>query len=348
MKEMLAKAKRTPGHGMRGQSGQSALFMVLVLLVVAALVVGPLLGLMGTGLKAGQMHESSVQQLYAADSGVEDAIYWLLHGKDTEGYWTWDEAAGFGERDPYPDYPYKINDMSVDVTVERMDDVGANIYKVTSTATSVDGSSTVLSTVWAVPESLGGFDSLDPHETWDGNVYIEGDDTLKNHCHIVGDVVVTGDLTLNAWTGITGNIGVEGDFTLNAQTNVTGNLCSSGNITIKAQAVLNGDILLSVNGSQTIELQGNAEVGDIYVTSNVTSNVTGNNTVTISLKHNDTVGNIYVTESVQLIQDFHQGATYEDIYDGNPPNGPNWDGEDPPECPGMPVSGARILTYELL
>ena len=59
----------------RNQSGQSALIMVLILLVLGVLILGPLLGFMGTGLKAGQTHEELTEELYAADAGVEDAFW---------------------------------------------------------------------------------------------------------------------------------------------------------------------------------------------------------------------------------------------------------------------------------
>ena len=99
----------------RKQSGQGVLAVVLVLVILAALILGPLLGFMGTGLKEGQMHESKVQELYAADSGVEDALNWLIQGKPTDGNWDWTWDGSTGERNSY-----QINDMTVDVTVEAL------------------------------------------------------------------------------------------------------------------------------------------------------------------------------------------------------------------------------------
>ncbi len=57
----------------RNEKG-NVLITVLILLVVGGLVMAPLLGLMSTGLMAGQVYERKTAQLYAADAGVEDAI----------------------------------------------------------------------------------------------------------------------------------------------------------------------------------------------------------------------------------------------------------------------------------
>jgi hypothetical protein len=118
----------------RNESGQAVLAMVLVLLVVGALIMGPLLGFMGTGLKAGQMHETKTLEYYAADSGVEDAIFWLpelqQNGGSAGPYTNWTRAT-----------PYCINDADVGVTIQ---DEAGGFYKITSTASSDDGGNTTI------------------------------------------------------------------------------------------------------------------------------------------------------------------------------------------------------------
>ena len=71
----------------RDESGK-ILILALVLLVVGVLLLTPLLGLMSTGLIAGQVHERKTAELYAADAGVEDALWRIRHGIDipTDGY----------------------------------------------------------------------------------------------------------------------------------------------------------------------------------------------------------------------------------------------------------------------
>ena len=58
----------------RDEKGQ-VFILVLILLVVGGLILTPLLGLMSTGLMAGQVYERKMDQYYSADAGVEDAIW---------------------------------------------------------------------------------------------------------------------------------------------------------------------------------------------------------------------------------------------------------------------------------
>ena len=62
-------------RAIRDEKGAGVLALVLVLLVVGGLILTPLLGLMSTGLMAGQAYERHTDRLYAADAGVEDAIW---------------------------------------------------------------------------------------------------------------------------------------------------------------------------------------------------------------------------------------------------------------------------------
>ncbi len=62
----------------RDEEGQ-AFILVLIFLLVGGLIIAPLLGFMSTGLKVGQMHEEKMEGLYAADAGVEDALYKIIN-----------------------------------------------------------------------------------------------------------------------------------------------------------------------------------------------------------------------------------------------------------------------------
>ncbi len=72
---------------MREETGK-VLIMVLILLVVGGLILTPLLGLMQTGLIAGQVYERKLHEYYAADAGIEDALWKIRHGiqPPDEGY----------------------------------------------------------------------------------------------------------------------------------------------------------------------------------------------------------------------------------------------------------------------
>jgi len=109
--------------------------LVLILLVVGGLVLTPLLGLMSTGLVSGQVYERHVHKYYAADAGVEDAIWTIKYDPP--------------DFHPYVPYVYPepliVDDKSVNITIVSLDDPETCEeelrYRILSTATSEDGSS---------------------------------------------------------------------------------------------------------------------------------------------------------------------------------------------------------------
>ncbi len=72
----MKRKLKEPG---RDESGQ-ALLLVVILLLVGTLIVVSLLGFMGTGLIAGQVFEKRMNEVYAADAGIEDAIWKIKNG----------------------------------------------------------------------------------------------------------------------------------------------------------------------------------------------------------------------------------------------------------------------------
>ena len=336
----------------RHQSGQGALVIVLILLVLGAVMLTPLLAFMGTGLKAGQMHESRLQELYAAESGVEDAIHWLIHGKGTEGPWSWDETAGSGEREHYS----INNDTDVYVTVEEINVEGyeGNTYKIVSEGTS--GGTTVLATVWAIHIIEGTWDP--DHDTYTGDVYVDGDVDTGTHAEIIGDVYATGDIDLHNHSSITGTVSVQGDITLEPQTAVTGNVCASGDITVRNDAIITGDIY--VTGDNTITLEGGTQKearikGDIYADGNITIvarnsatiegniYVTGNLSIMLEQPHSEIVGDVYATGDISIPPDQLERITgnvtanYEVEYPP-PPDCPLWDIGDPTDIMTLEIT----------
>ena len=109
-----------------------AMLMVLILLLVGGLIIAPLMGFMGTGVIAGQIHENRMDELYAADAGVEDAI-WKIKTSATE----LPEAGD----DPWEYSITDVNGKQVNTAIEFMDD---RMYKITSTATNGTSSSTTV------------------------------------------------------------------------------------------------------------------------------------------------------------------------------------------------------------
>ncbi len=98
MKKWLSRLRR-------GEAG-AALPIVLITLALGSLLVVPSLNYVATSLKTGEMVEKKVVGLYAADTGVEDALWRLKY----------DEPASF----PYSYQLTDINGMSVDVVIDEV------------------------------------------------------------------------------------------------------------------------------------------------------------------------------------------------------------------------------------
>jgi hypothetical protein len=69
MKTILAITKK-----IKDETGQ-VLIIALILLALGSLIMTPLLSYTSTGLKAGQVYDRKSDELYAADAGVEDALW---------------------------------------------------------------------------------------------------------------------------------------------------------------------------------------------------------------------------------------------------------------------------------
>jgi hypothetical protein len=89
----------------QGESG-AALPVVLILLLLGSLVLIPTLNYVSTGLKESEIHEKNIEGLYAADAGVEDAL-WRLSNNGTGTM-------------PDSFQLTNINDMTVDVTIDEV------------------------------------------------------------------------------------------------------------------------------------------------------------------------------------------------------------------------------------
>ena len=62
-----------------------ALILVLILFLVGSLIIAPLLAFMSTGLKTGMVYERKTEELYAADAGVEYALWQVINNDDATG-----------------------------------------------------------------------------------------------------------------------------------------------------------------------------------------------------------------------------------------------------------------------
>ena len=124
---------------MRDERG-AVFVMVLALLVVGGLLLTPLLGLMSTGLVSGTVYEESMHLYYAADTGVEDAIWKIMYDSFD---WEPNQVPPDSYVYRYPE-PLIVDDRGVDIVIYKHDwdwTCGENLtYQILATATSQDGS----------------------------------------------------------------------------------------------------------------------------------------------------------------------------------------------------------------
>ena len=115
----------------RNESGQ-AMVLALLLLLISGLFAAPLLSHMGTGLLTGEVYETRTAEIYAADAGVEDAI-WKIQNQD--GYLPCSPGS------PARNYTIAdINGKNVDITITSValfQGIGnlTGTYRIESTAT---------------------------------------------------------------------------------------------------------------------------------------------------------------------------------------------------------------------
>jgi hypothetical protein len=162
----------------RGEKGY-VLIAALIVLLVLGLISGPLLSYMVSGLRAGHTFETGAGELYAADAGVQDAVWQIREGQLCSGML------------PHT-YYMNVNGKNVTVTVDKD-------YKVTSIATTDGGSNTA---------------SLDSHTTvvayvgvttTIGSGFLDNAITSNGTVTIASNSVVTGNVTYG--TSISGPVG---------------------------------------------------------------------------------------------------------------------------------------------
>ena len=97
--------KRRLIEAVKGEKGQ-ALLVVLILLVLGGLLIAPLISYAATSLNSGRVVEEKIDGLYAADAGIENAL-WRLKNAPPTSY-------------PYSYQLSNINGLSVTVSIEQV------------------------------------------------------------------------------------------------------------------------------------------------------------------------------------------------------------------------------------
>ncbi len=336
---------------MNGEKGQ-VLPLALLALAVGSLVIAPFLGHASSSLTSSRIYGQAIVEQYSCDAGVEHGI-WHLQNGDLE----------------VPEFT--INDQTVNVTI---DDLGGQVYKITSTATSDDGSSTTIeATVSADGGTCEWTDDGHIDEDTEGNVCVDGDIEvnngvkvegnvyatgkikLKNSAEIDGDVYAGGDITLDNSAEITGDVSAGGKLKLKNSAEIDGSACAGGNITLYNSAEIFGSVYVTSDINE-VKLKNNATIGsDVYIASDIKKiklensarikgsiYITGNITDKLELGNSAYIeDDVYATGTINNIvrEENIQGDVYEN-YTGEYPS--------PPECPEIFTGQGSIviLTWE--
>jgi hypothetical protein len=171
-----------------GDEKGAALIIALILLLIGGLISAALLGHMGSGIIASQVHERRTAELYAADAGVEDAIWKIQHGETPV-------CPG----DPY--WSYNITDVNgkeLQISIEYLPNEGT--YKITSIAitdglgggvaaidsnTAVEANVSVLYLDFSslLDNAIVSYDTINiqPNNLVDGDVWLPDEDNLEIH-----------------------------------------------------------------------------------------------------------------------------------------------------------------------
>lgn len=103
---------------MKDEKGQ-ALVLTLLLLLIGSLIITPTLSFMGTGIIGGRVYEQKDAEIYAADAGIEDALWHIRNDTTADllgaGYNPYDYSTTY----PYP-YNLLINDKNVTVSIQNV------------------------------------------------------------------------------------------------------------------------------------------------------------------------------------------------------------------------------------
>jgi len=134
----------------RDEKGQ-ALVIALILLALGGIIIAPLLSYVNTGLVTGGVYERKADELYAADAGVEDAVWKIQQG---------DVTICPGNPD-WPPYSVTVNNKIVDVNISSIFGVGniTTLYRVVSTANG-DGSGTEIEAYVSGKNKYGDYSGL--------------------------------------------------------------------------------------------------------------------------------------------------------------------------------------------
>ena len=226
----------------------------LIILMVGVLVVIPLLSLGSTALMTSEVYEDRLLQVYAADAGIEWAM-WHISSQTTQ--------VPSGGEVTLPEF--LSNGLPTNVTIT---DLGDRQYRITSSSGNADSAIVIEAdtSVEAMPDGytlIEGDKMFAAGYTSEDDFYITGNVTLSGGSVLGGDLFVDGDVTIIGGDNvIEGNVLAAGNILFSGGTEVMGSVAAGGNLTMLSDAVVYGDAYiqghLNMGGQSKIE-------GDVYI-----------------------------------------------------------------------------------
>ena len=238
---------------LEGEKG-AVLPFALIILMVGLLVTIPLLSLGSTTIITSEVYEDRLLQVYAADAGIEWAI-WRIASKTT--------IVPAGGEVILPEF--QSNGLPVNVTIT---DLGERQYEIISSSGS-PGNSTVIeaeTSVEAMPEGytlIMGDKMFTAGYTSEDDFYITGDAVLSGGCVLGGNLFVEGDITVIGGANvIEGNVWAGGDILFSGGTEVIGCVAAGGTLTLQSDAVVYEDAYVVEN----LYMSGQSQIlGNVYI-----------------------------------------------------------------------------------
>jgi len=254
----------------KAREGGMAMILALIALALGMLMITPTLNYMVTGLQSTIIQERRTGEMYAADAGIEKAIWELTSGNLT-----------VIESENLTLPQFVLNNATVDITIIRVPGESFPTYQITSTANTTDYSNTTIESYIETFDLSGFLDNAIttpgdvnqyPHVTINGEVDDEFDpddwptsDQFRDYYYEdVDSLTPSGDGII--WVQDNPTIGPlyrVGDLVFDsfgaATANLTGTIYVVGNLDFN-QA--NQNYTIDLNG-QTIFVDG-----DIYVAPN--------------------------------------------------------------------------------
>jgi cytoskeletal protein CcmA (bactofilin family) len=212
----------------------NVLLTVLVVFAVGAILIVPVISLMVGGLNAGQIVEEDMGELYAADSGVEYAMYYIMNNPDSLP--TADN--------PILDIPFNnsVNDVMVNVRCEFIETNKYLIIADTSDADTGDDLVSINSFIELVLDGEGGGGTVTA--------------VFNNAITTLG-----GGVTASGAALITGSVFSNGNINMSGSAQIAGSVYAETNIGIGPAAYIDGDAYAQGTIQRPQNVTGTANAG---------------------------------------------------------------------------------------